>query len=290
MQPRKLTDLGAQIAAWPRTTREIVSWKSQDGTPIEGVLHKPADFQPGRRYPLLLVVHGGPATASRPVPQSQTTDPYPIDVFLGRGAIVLEPNYRGGSGYGEKFRMLNIRNLGLGDCWDVLSGVDALVAQGLADKDRVGTMGWSQGGYISAFLTTAHSDRIKAASVGAGVTNWTTYYANTDIHLFTRRYLKATPWDDPEIYARTSPMTYIKEAKTPTLIQHGGNDPRVPLPNAFELFQGLRDRGVPTRLVIFKGFGHGLVKPKAYRAAMEQNVEWFGEHIFGETPAAAGSR
>ncbi len=286
MQPRKLSDFGAQIASWPKTTREIVSWKSTDGTTIEGVLHKPADFQAGRRYPLLLVVHGGPSTASRPAPYSQTTDPYPIDVWVNKGALVLEPNYRGGSGYGERFRMLNIRNLGVGDAWDVLSGVDHLADQGLVDRDRVGSMGWSQGGYISAFLTTRHSDRVKAVSVGAGVTDWTAYYVNTDIHDFTRRYLKATPWDDPEIYAKTSPITYVRQARTPTLIQHGSADPRVPTPNAFVLYQGLRDQGVPVRLILYKGFGHTLNKPKTYRAAMEQNVEFFGEHIFGERPAS----
>ena len=159
--------------------------------------------------------------------------------------LVLEPNYRGSAGYGEKFRSLNVRNLGVGDAWDVLSGVDSLIAKGLVDPDRVGTMGWSQGGYISAFLATHDAARFKAISVGAGISDWMTYYVNTDIHPFTRQYLKATPWDDPEIYAKTSPITYIKQAKTPTLIQHGATDQRVPLPNAYELYQGLQDNNVP---------------------------------------------
>ncbi len=280
-QARKLSDTGAQIAAWPKHTREVVRWKSQDGAEIEGVLHKPADFQAGRRYPLLIVIHGGPTGISRPQPYGSTTT-YPIDLFLSRGALVLEPNYRGSAGYGEKFRSLNVRNLGIGDAWDVLSGIDHLVEQGLVDGDRVGSMGWSQGGYISAFLTTKHADRFRAISVGAGISDWMTYYVNTDIHPFTRQYLKATPWDDPKIYADTSPMTYIKRAKTPTLIQHGDQDARVPIPNAFQLYQGLRDVNVPVRLSVFKGFGHGLNKPKANRAAMEQNWEWFGKHIWGD--------
>jgi dipeptidyl aminopeptidase/acylaminoacyl peptidase len=183
-----------------------------------------------------------------------------------------------------------VRNLGIGDAWDVLSGIDALVAQGLVDKDRVGTMGWSQGGYISAFLTTKHSDRFKAVSVGAGISDWTTYYVNTDIHPFTRQYLKATPWDDPKIYADTSPITYIKSAKAPTLIQNGDKDPRVPIPNAFELYQGLQDQKVPVELMIFRGFGHSLDKPKANRAAMQQNWDWFGKYLWpGEKgPEARG--
>jgi dipeptidyl aminopeptidase/acylaminoacyl peptidase len=281
MQPKRLTTLGEQVAAWPKSTHEVVTWRSQDGTMIEGVLHKPADFQAGRRYPLLVMIHGGPTGVSRPAPYTSTST-YPIDIWLAKGAIVLEPNYRGSAGYGEKFRMLNIRNLGIGDAWDVISGIDALVAQGLADNDRVGVMGWSQGGYISAFLTTHDSARFKAVSVGAGISDWMTYYVSTDIHPFTRQYLKATPWDDPGIYAKTSPITYIKQATAPTLIQHGGNDPRVPLPDAYELYQGLRDQHVPVKLVVYKGFGHGLTKPKANRAAMEHNLDWFGRYVFLE--------
>jgi dipeptidyl aminopeptidase/acylaminoacyl peptidase len=281
MSATKVSDAGAQIAAWPKHAREVVRWRSQDGAEIEGVLHKPADFQKGRRYPLLVVIHGGPTGVSRPTPYGSASY-YPIDVFLAKGALVLEPNYRGSAGYGEKFRSLNVRNLGIGDAWDVLSGIDALVQQGLADRDRVGSMGWSQGGYISAFLTTRHADRFKAISVGAGISDWMTYYVNTDIHPFTRQYLKATPWDDPKIYADTSPMTYIKQAKTPTLIQHGEDDARVPIPNAFQLYQGLRDQGVPVQLSVFKGFGHGLTKPKANRAAMQQNLDWFTRYIWSQ--------
>lgn len=281
---KKLTDMAAQTASWPRPTQEVISWKSKDGATIEGVLHKPASFQGGKKYPLLIVIHGGPTGISRPVPFSSTST-YPIDIWLNRGALVLEPNYRGSAGYGEAFRSLNVRNLGIGDAWDVISGIDHLVAQGLVDNDKVGTMGWSQGGYISAFLTTHDSTRFKAVSVGAGISNWMTYYVNTDIHPFTRQYLKATPWDDPKIYADTSPMTYIKQAKAPTLIQHGELDKRVPIPNAYELYQGLQDQNVPAKLIVYKGFGHGLTKPKAHRAAMEHNLEWFGKYIWGEAPS-----
>lgn len=281
MAARKMSDAGAQVASWPKHTREVISWKSQDGVDIEGVLHKPADFQASRRYPLLIVIHGGPTGVSRPTPYGSGTA-YPIDAFLAKGALVLEPNYRGSAGYGEKFRSLNVRNLGIGDAWDVLSGIDALVQQGIVDRERVGSMGWSQGGYISAFLTTRHADRFKAISVGAGISDWMTYYVNTDIHPFTRQYLKATPWDDPKIYADTSPMTYIKQARTPTLIQHGNEDTRVPIPNAYQLYQGLRDQNVPVQLSIFKGFGHGINKPKANRAAMQQNLDWFTRYLWNQ--------
>lgn len=284
MAGRKLTTLGDQIRDWTVGNREMISWKSTDGATIEGVLHKPADFQPGKKYPLLVVIHGGPTGISRPA-RVQIGGTYPIELWLAKGAIVLEPNYRGSAGYGEKFRALNVRNLGVGDAWDVLSGVDYLVAQGIADKDRMGVMGWSQGGYISAFLATHERQPFKAISVGAGISDWMTYYVNTDIHPFTRQYLKATPWDDPAIYAKTSPITTIKQAKTPTLIQHGELDPRVPIPNAYELYQGLQDQNVPVKLIVYKGFGHGLTKPKAARAAMEHNLAWFNQYIWGERPS-----
>jgi dipeptidyl aminopeptidase/acylaminoacyl peptidase len=285
---KKITDMNAQAAAWTTSTLEVVSWKSRDGATIEGVLHKPVDFNPARKYPLLVVIHGGPTGVSRAVPF--TSSIYPIDVWVPRGVLVLEPNYRGSAGYGEKFRALNVRNLGIGDAWDVVSGVDSLIAQGVVDPARVGTMGWSQGGYISAFLATHDAARFQAISVGAGISNWMTYYVNTDIHPFTRQYLKATPWDDPEIYAKTSPMTYIKQAKTPTLIQHGATDQRVPLPNAFELKQGLEDQKVPVKLIVYQGFGgigHGPSKPKSHRATMEHNLEWFDQYMFA---AAAKSQ
>ena len=294
LQPRKLTDMTAQVAGWPRGTQEVISWKSKDGATIEGVLHKPVGFQGGRKYPLLVVIHGGPTGVSRPALFASAST-YPIDIWTAEGALVLEPNYRGSAGYGEAFRSLNVRNLGVGDAWDVLSGVDKLIADGLADPSRVGTMGWSQGGYISAFLTTHDSARLKAVSVGAGISDWMTYYVNTDITPFTRQYLKATPWDDPEIYAKTSPMTYIKGAKAPTLIQHGATDQRVPPPDAFELYRGLQDLGVPSKLIIYKGFegvGHGPSKPKSSRAVMQHNLEWFDQYIFGgsNNTAAAGGK
>ena len=277
---QRVTDMTAQVADWDHLgSREVVRWNSEDGAEIEAVLMKPAGYDPSRTYPLMVIIHGGPTGTSRP--QLIGGYIYPALEWLKKGAVVMMPNYRGSAGYGAEFRALNVRNLGVGDAWDVLSGVEALVERGVADPDRVAAMGWSQGGYISAFLTTS-SDRFRAISVGAGISNWMTYYVNTDIHGFTREYLKATPWDDPEIYAKTSPMTYIKQASTPTLIQHGEFDARVPTPNAYELYQGLQDVGVETELIIYKGFGHGITKPRERLAAMLHNWEWFARHIWGE--------
>jgi len=284
--PKYLTDVSAQWKGFQLATREVVSWKSSDGATIEGILMKPADYDPARKYPLLVVIHGGPTGVDTTVRSADRT--YPVERFAAKGALVLKPNYRGSAGYGAKFRALNVRNLGVGDYEDVISGVDSLIGKGIVDKDRVASMGWSEGGYISAFIT-CYSDRFKAVSVGAGISDWMTYYVNTDIHPFTRQYLKGTPWDDPEIYRKTSPITYVNRAKTPTLIQQGDQDRRVPPPNSYELYQALKDRGVPVKLIFFKGFGHGITKPKQQRALMEQNYEWFSKYIWGEETAAATS-
>jgi len=280
-KPRALTRMTDQTEAFILGTREVISWKSRDGTPIEGVLIKPADFDPAKKYALLCVIHGGPTGTDRPILLSPDARYYPADIWAARGALILKVNYRGSAGYGEKFRMLNYRNLGVGDAWDVLSGVDFLVKKGWVDPARVGCMGWSQGGYISAFLTTS-TRAFKAISVGAGISNWATYYYNTDITPFTVNYLGANPEDDPHIYQKTSPMSYIKKARTPTLIQHGEFDKRVPIPNAYELRQGLENRGVPVEMIVYKGYGHGITKPKSMRAVMQHNLAWFNHYIFGD--------
>lgn len=276
---QKLTSSTAQIQDWATAKSEVIQWKSKDGILIEGVLHKPQDYDPNKKYPLLVIIHGGPTGISIPGPVPSYV--YPMVQWLNKGALILRPNYRGSAGYGEAFRSLNVKNLGVGDAWDVLSGVRYLEKKGLIDGNKVGSMGWSQGGYISAFLTT-NSNKFKAISVGAGISNWMTYYVNTDIHPFTRQYLKATPWSDKKIYEKTSPMTNINKAVTPTLIQHGENDRRVPIANAYELFQGLQDVGVTTKFIVYKGFGHGINKPKERLAATWHNWQWFGKYIWEE--------
>ncbi len=282
--PKILSDISAQWKDYPLATREVVQWKSGDGAAVEGILIKPADYDPARKYPLLVVIHGGPTGVDTPLLNADRT--YPLERFAAKGALILRPNYRGSAGYGAAFRSLNVRNLGIGDYADVISGVDYLIGKGLVDKDRVGAMGWSEGGYISAFIT-CFSDRFKAVSVGAGISDWVTYYVNTDIHPFTRQYLKATPWEDPEIYRKTSPITYVNKAQTPTLIQQGDQDKRVPPPDSYELYQALKDRNVPVKLVFYKGFGHAINKPKQQRSLMEQNYEWFSKYIWNdEAPAA----
>lgn len=280
---KKITNITSQISSWNTPVNEIIEWKSKDGATIEGVLLKPRNYDPSRKYPLLVVIHGGPTGIDRPEPTP--TYVYPIMQWTEKGALVLRVNYRGSAGYGEKFRSLNVRNLGVGDMWDVVSGVEYLSSKGMIDTTRMGCMGWSQGGYISAFLTT-NTTMFKAISVGAGISNWITYYVSTDITPFTRQYLKSTPWQDMEVYLKTSPMTNINKARTPTLIQHGEFDRRVPISNAYELYRGLQDRNVPSKLIVYKGFGHGITKPKERLAAIWHNWQWFNHYVFGEPEEA----
>ncbi|MCA1746852.1 MAG: prolyl oligopeptidase family serine peptidase, partial [Bacteroidales bacterium] len=157
----RLTNFNDQISNWKTSDSEVISWTSRDGAVIEGVLHKPRDYDPDKKYPLFVSIHGGPTGISLPSPVPAYV--YPIVQWVNKGALVLQPNYRGSAGYGEEFRSLNVRNLGVGDAWDVLSGVDYLIEEGVVDSTKLGSMGWSQGGYISAFLTT-WSNRFSAVS------------------------------------------------------------------------------------------------------------------------------
>lgn len=282
LDDEKITNENSVFEGNLKSNREVISWTSTDGLEIEGILSTPKEFDTTQTYPLLVVIHGGPAWASFPIHSGCFNEKYPIEQFIEKGFIVLEPNYRGSSGYGNEFLKANYRKLGIGDYEDVLSGVDTLIDKGMVDKDRVGVMGWSNGGYISAFCST-YSDRFKAISVGGGITDWMTNYVNTDMPQLARMYLGDTPWNDPEIYAKTSPITYIKSACTPTLIQHGENDARVPTPNAYELYKGLRDMEVDTELVIFKGMAYRSDHPRIHVAIMKQNVMWFSHHILEES-------
>lgn len=282
LNDKKITNENSFFKGRLKSNRDIISWQSRDGLEIEGVLSTPVEFDTNKKYPLLLVIHGGPAWASFPIFSDCFNEKYPIEQFIEKGFIVLEPNYRGSSGYGNEFLKANYRKLGIADYDDVISGVDQLVEKGIADKDRVGVMGWSNGGYISAFCST-FSSRFKAVSVGGGITNWSTHYVNTDIPYFIKMHLGNTPWNDPEIYAKASPMTYIKSACTPTLIQHGEIDARIPVSNAYELYQGLKDMEVDTDLIIFKGMAYSSDHPGITAAIMKQNLMWFSHYILGES-------
>lgn len=280
--PTQLSTFGQQISGWEVGTVETIRWTSKDGVEIEGVLRKPSNFDPQKQYGLVFVVHGGPRWFSEEyLLSSQVCAYYPAIQFVHNDLLVLSPNYRGSIGRGQAFAELNVNNLGVGDLWDIESAVDHLVAQGVVDPARVGCMGWSQGGYISAFAGL-HSDKFQAVSVGAGISDWYTYHISNDIPYFTTDYLSVSPFRDRELYAKTAPMSNLAHAHTPMLIQHGADDRRVPLSNAIELYRGLREMGVPVELFVYPGMGHPITKPRENHAIMQQNLTWFNHYLLGE--------
>ena len=279
---KKLTDFGKQVKGWDLGTVETIRWQSRDGAEIEGVLRKPSNFDPAKKYPLVFVVHGGPGWFSADyLLTGEDMRYYPSLQFNLKDVLVLKPNYRGSVGRGQAFLELNVNNLGVGDLWDIESAVDHLVELGWVDPEKVGCMGWSQGGYISAFVGL-HSEKFKAVSVGAGISDWYTYHISNDIPDFTRDYLSGSPFRDRELYEKTAPISNLTRAKTPMLIQHGSEDRRVPLSNATELYRGLKEMGVPVELFIFPGMAHPITKPRENHAVMHQNLNWFSHYLLGE--------
>ena len=278
----KLTDFGQQVEGWEVGTVETITWQSRDSTPIEGVLRKPLNFDPTKKYPLVLVVHGGPSWFSADyLLAGEDIRYYPSLQFNLKDVLVLKPNYRGSVGRGQAFKELNVNNLGVGDLWDVESAVDHLVSLGWVNAEKVGCMGWSQGGYISAFVGL-HSDKFKAVSVGAGISDWYTYHISNDIPDFTLDYLSGSPFRNRALYQKTAPISNLVNAKTPMLIQHGSEDQRVPLSNATELYRGLKEMNVPVELFIFPGMAHPITKPRENHAVMHQNLNWFSHYLLGE--------
>ncbi len=279
---QRLADYGSQVQGWDLGTIETIRWKSQDGTEIEGALRKPSNFDPSKKYPLVFVVHGGPTWySSEYLVSGEDLRYYPSIQFIQQEVLVLKPNYRGSTGRGQAFLELNVNNLGVGDLWDLESAIDHLDGLGWIDPERVGCMGWSQGGYISAFAGL-RSSRFKAVSVGAGISDWYTYHVSNDIPHFTTEYLSGSPFRDRSLYEKTAPMSGLAGAKTPVLIQHGSDDQRVPLSNAKELYRGLKEMGVPVELFIFPGMGHPITRPRENHAVMHQNLSWFGHYLLDQ--------
>ncbi|MFW9921801.1 MAG: alpha/beta hydrolase family protein [Candidatus Thorarchaeota archaeon] len=279
---QQITFFGNKIKNWVVSPVETISWKSKDGTEIDGVLRKPLNFDSKKKYPLVFIIHGGPAWfSSENIMDYDEIYYYPAIQFANKGILVLHVNYRGSIGRGQAFLELNKNNLGIGDLWDIESAIDYLDNQGFLDTDKIGCMGWSQGGYISSFVAF-HSKRFKAVSVGAGVSDWYTYHISNDIPDFTTHYLSGSPFRDRTLYEKTAPISKLKEAQTPMLIQHGEVDQRVPLSNAKELYRGLKEMNVPVELFIYPGMGHPITKPRENRAIMYQNLNWFSHYLLGE--------
>ena len=282
--PVQVSHVQEQVAG-PIGRTEVLRWKSPDGKDVEGLLTLPVSYRPGVRVPLLVVVHGGP-TGVFTRTFIGNASPYPIAAFAERGYAVLRVNPRGSSGYGREFRYANYRDWGGGDYRDIMSGVDKVIETGTADPERLGVMGWSYGGYMTSWIVT-QTQRFKAASVGAGVTNLMSFTGTSDIPGFIPDYMGGEYWDVFDTWRTHSAMFNVKGVKTPTLIQHGEQDVRVPISQGYEFYNALKRQGVEVRMVVYPRQPHGIQEPKLLMDAMQRNLEWFGRHIpAGQTAAA----
>jgi dipeptidyl aminopeptidase/acylaminoacyl peptidase len=274
---RKITDHNPQVRQFALGRGEVLKWKGPGGLPIEGVLIYPVGYQPnGRPVPTLVAVHGGPAgvwTQSFPGGWGNSAH-----VWASRGWAVLMPNPRGSVGYGETFQLANVKDWGGGDYADIQAGIDTLIARGVADSSRLAQSGWSYGGYMTAWTVT-QTTRFKAAMIGAGLTNMVSMYSTNDLQTTLEGYFGATPWDAPGQYEQRSAMTFIKQARTPTLILHGQADTRVPIGQAQEMYMGLKKNNVPVQLVFFPREPHGLQEPRHQLDKMKREYDWMARYV-----------
>ncbi len=259
--------------AWGKAVS--LSWKS-DSFHVQGWLMLPTDYDPAKKYPLIVEVHGGPAAAV----QSHWGGGGGLsaNAFSALGYFVLMPNPRGSYGQGETFTQANRKDFGYGDLRDILAGVDAVVAKYPVDPSRVGITGWSYGGFMTMFAVT-QTNRFKAAVSGAGLSNWQSYYGENSIDQWMIPYFGASVYDDPDAYAKSSAINFIKKAKTPTLVVVGDRDGECPASQSYEFWHALRDQHVPTQLVVYPNEGHGFSDPAHRRDVMDRAVDWFTRYM-----------
>ncbi|MBI4499778.1 MAG: S9 family peptidase [Gemmatimonadetes bacterium] len=273
----QLTDANPQVRDLALGDQEEISWRSTDGRAVGGVLVKPVGFQPGRRYPLIVAIHGGPAGAD----VLNFNGGYGSQVYAGAGYAVLRPNYRGSTNYGEKHKTDIVGNYFELGYRDIMSGVDTLIALGIADPDHMGALGWSAGGHWSNWILT-HTDRFKAISSGAGTSNWISMYAESDMQRNRQFYLgDKLPYDDFDAYWNQSPLKYIKNARTPTMIHVVEGDPRVPAPQSIELHMALKRLGVPTELFTYPGTTHGIPDARNQLVKSMAEMAWMDYYVRG---------
>jgi dipeptidyl aminopeptidase/acylaminoacyl peptidase len=275
---KKISNVNADFNAPPIGKTELVSWKSKDGLVIEGLLTYPIGFEKGKKYPIVLQIHGGPAGVFS---QTYTGAPsiYVTQYFAQKGFIVLRPNPRGSSGYGKEFRYSNVRDWGFGDYQDLMTGVDYVLAMGIADANKQFVMGWSYGGYMTSWVVT-QTDRFKAASMGAGLPNLVSMVTTTDIPDYIVAHAGGKEfWEEYEEYEKHSAIYQIKNAKTPTQVIHGANDLRVPFTQGQEFYNALKRKGVDTEMVVYPRTPHGPQEPKLLIDVTPRIMTWFEKYL-----------
>lgn len=285
--PRKLTESNPQLADIALGESEVVTWKSSDGQEVEGVLLKPVGYRAGQRYPLLVDIHGGPTGAHSIGFKANWGSPGQF--WAGQGWAVLYPNPRGSTGYGEKWMRGNIPDWGGGDYHDIMTGVDAMVARGIADSDKLAVAGWSYGGYMTSWVVT-QTHRFKAAMEGAGLTDLVSMYGTTDIPGYIAGFFRGVPNKETlEFYRQRSALTFVDNVTTPLLILQGGSDTRVPIGQSEEYFRALKDRGKTVELVFYPREPHGLGEYYHQMDKVRREFDWINKYTLG-APRSVSAR
>lgn len=284
--PERLTAVNEGFDKFPKGKAEVIRYASTDGFEIEAPLIYPVGYDPDRRYPLILMVHGGPAGVYLET-YTAASATYPLQAFAAEGYFILRPNFRGSSGYGQEFRFANIADWGYGDFEDLMAGVDYLIHRGMVHPDSLAIMGWSYGGFMSSFAIT-RTDRFKASIVGAGVTNLVSMTGTSDIPGFLPDYFEAEVWEDYDLFKKHSAMFQVDKITTPTLILHPEEDVRVPPSQGWELYHALFRRGIETQLVLYPRQPHGLQEPKFIVDAGQRHIDWLGRYVRNQDETGEG--
>ncbi len=273
----QLVDANPQVGELALGEESEIEWTSTDGRTVGGILVKPVGYVEGRTYPLIVAIHGGPASADT----LRFNGGYNAQVYAGAGYAVLKPNYRGSRNYGNAHRTDIVGDYFTLGFDDIMTGVDHLIDQGIVDGDRMGALGWSAGGHWSNWILT-HTDRFKAISSGAGTMNWISMYAQSDVQRNRRYYIGDDfLYENFEPYWDQSPLKYIASAKTPTMIHVVEGDPRVPSPQSVELHMALKKLGVPTELFMYPGRSHGIPDPRNRLVKAVSEKAWMDHYVLG---------
>lgn len=275
--PKRVSAANSSLSLPPLGKTDVIRWRAKDGREVEGLVTYPVGYEKGKRYPLILNIHGGPAGAFG---ESfiGAASLYPIATFAAKGWVTLRPNPRGSTGYGLPFRAANINDWGGGDYGDIMAGVDYLIAQGVVDENRMAVMGWSYGGYMTNWVV-GQTQRFKAAVSGAGISSLISMWGTNDIPTTLDDYFEGTWYEQPDRYIRMSPLKYVDRVTTPFLVLHGGEDIRVPLTQGIEMYEGVKRRGTPARMVVYPRTPHGPQEPKFLLDIMQRHVSWVEEHV-----------
>ena len=266
----------AQTATWGKA--ENLEWTS-DGFNIQGWLLPPAKLESGKKYSMVVLIHGGPSSATTPDwPASFGMSRAIIAALSSRGYYVLMPNPRGSYGQGEDFTRANVKDFGAGDLRDMLAGVNAAIKKYPIDPARLGVTGWSYGGFMTMWTVT-QTNRFRGAVAGAGIANWQSYYGQNLIDQWMIPFFGASVYDDPAVYEKSSPIHFIKNVKTPTLVIVGEHDAECPAPQSYEFWHALKTLGVTTQLIVYPGEGHLFLEPKNQADRMDQTVAWFDKYL-----------